>query len=138
MLEYVFFNETYRTRFAEYLADVGIDCTQKTDPIEDTLILCIEEPEDDDLWDQIDARYDEINALDQAETEADASGLSGAGIYIELANGERTLATVDPDVMNRILSVISMDEFNRFVETIVSSVEQPDDSPICKQLEKPT
>ena len=35
--------------------------------------------------------------------------------------------------MNRMLDVISMDEFNSFVETIVSSVEKPDDSPICEK-----
>ncbi|HGG60132.1 MAG TPA: hypothetical protein ENK26_09515 [Gammaproteobacteria bacterium] len=136
MLEYVFFNETFRAQFADYLQDAGVAWTLKTDPIEETLILCIDEPEDDELWDRIDAHYDALNARDQAQTEAESNDLSGAGIYIELANGERTLATIDPDIMNRILSVISMDEFNQFVETIVSSVERPDDSPICKQLEK--
>ncbi len=35
--------------------------------------------------------------------------------------------------MNRILDVISMDEFNDFIEAIVSSVENPDDSAICQK-----
>jgi hypothetical protein len=35
--------------------------------------------------------------------------------------------------MTRMLSVISRDELNDFVETIVRSVETPDDSPICKR-----
>ncbi len=56
---------------------------------------------------------------------------NAAGIYIQLAGGKQTVAQVNPDVMNRMLEVISMDEFNTFVETIVSSVENPDDSPIC-------
>jgi len=35
--------------------------------------------------------------------------------------------------MNRMLDVISMDEFNDFVEAIVTSVESPDDSAICQK-----
>lgn len=38
--------------------------------------------------------------------------------------------------MNRMLSVVSMDKFNAFIETIVRSVETPNDPSICQQLEK--
>jgi hypothetical protein len=49
-------------------------------------------------------------------------------------DGRQTVAQVDPDTVNRILSVLNMDEFNAFLETIVRSVEQPDDSPVCQRL----
>jgi hypothetical protein len=136
MLEYVFFSEKYRLLFGEFLTEHTIKFTTTTDSIEDTLFISIEEPEDSDLWDLIDEKFDVLNEQDQAEIEQDMDGMSGAGIYIELSNGENTLATVNPDVMNRMLSVISMDEFNAFIETIVHSVEKPDDSSICQQLEK--
>jgi len=136
MLEYVFFSEKYRLLFGEYLTEHAIKFETATDSIEDTLFISIEEPEDSNLWDLIDERFDALNELDQAEIEQGMDGMSGAGIYIELSTGENTLATVNPDVMNRMLSVISMDEFNAFVETIVHSVEKPDDSSICQQLEK--
>ncbi|HBS26093.1 MAG TPA: hypothetical protein DD827_03015, partial [Gammaproteobacteria bacterium] len=118
------------------LTEHAIKFETATDSIEDTLFISIEEPEDSNLWDLIDERFDALNELDQAEIEQGMDGMSGAGIYIELSTGENTLATVNPDVMNRMLSVISMDEFNAFVETIVHSVEKPDDSSICQQLEK--
>jgi len=136
MLEYVFFSEKYRLLFGECLTEHAIKFKTATDSIEDTLFISIEEPEDSNLWDLIDERFDALNELDQAEIEQGMDGMSGAGIYIELSTGENTLATVNPDVMNRMLSVISMDEFNAFVETIVHSVEKPDDSSICQQLEK--
>ncbi len=136
MLEYVFFNESFRQEFAAFLRQQQIDFELKTDPIEDMLILTTGEPEDEDLWDRLDEVYEEINARDQASTEAASTDLSGAGIYIELGDGRKTLACVEPDVINRMLTVISMDEFNRFIETVVQSVEHPDDSPICHHLEK--
>ena len=136
MLEYVFFSEKFRRQFGEFLSEQNVSFTTATDSIENTLFLSIEEPEDAALWDLLDDKFDALNGLDQAEIEQDMDGMSGAGIYIELSNGENTLATVNPDVMNRMLSAISMDEFNKFVETIVRSVEQPDDSSICQQLEK--
>ena len=136
MIEYIFVNEKFRQLFGDFLNARKINFTTGVDPIEDTPILSIEEPEDDELWDLIEEKYDELSVADQAETEKASTGVSGAGIYIELANGVRTLATVNPDTMNRILAAISMDEFNDLVEVIVRSVEKPDDSPICQQLGK--
>ena len=101
----------------------------------DSIVIKTPEDIDDDLWDELDD-YHEIlgvedqklleETMDDTETETNA-----AGIYIQLAGDKQTVAQVNPDVMNRMLGVISMDEFNTFVETIVSSVENPDDSPIC-------
>ena len=103
------------------------------DPIEGAAIVRIDEPEDE-IWDALDDYYDELSDADQAELEASADdSMSTAGIYIELSDGRKTLAKVRPEVMNRMLGAVSMDEFNEFVEVIVKSVEEPDDSPICKK-----
>ena len=101
--------------------------------------IVIETPEEieDDLWDVLDDYHDKLGVEEQkilevelakSETETNA-----AGIYIQLANGKQTVAQIDPDVMNRILSVISMDEFNCFIETIVSKIETPDNAVICEK-----
>ena len=136
MLEYVFFNEPFREEFANFLQQRKVAFELKTDPIEDILILSTEEPEDEDLWDLLDETYEEINLRDQAKTESASADLSGAGIYIELGDGRKTLACVEPDVINRMLTVVSMEEFNQFIEVVVKSVENPDDSPICHHLDK--
>ena len=54
--------------------------------------------------------------------------------FIAALNEHNLHAQVDPDVMGRMLRVITTDELNTFVDTIVRSVETPDDSPICKRL----
>ncbi len=132
MLEYVFFNDSFKARFIERLQSLNIAYEQTVDPIEGAAVVQIEEPEDE-LWDALDDYYDELSDADQVEMEsASGDAMSTAGIYIVLQDGRKTVAKIRPDVMNRMLSVVSMDEFNEFVETIVKSVEEPDDSPICK------
>lgn len=104
--------------------------------VQNAYILNVPETIDDDVWDEIDDIYDVLSAKDTLlvqENLDDNDEMSTAGIYIQLANAEQTVAKVNLDVMNRMLSVVSMDEFNEFIEVIVSSVEDPDDSPICKK-----
>ncbi len=133
MLEYVFFNDGFRLQFISRLESLGVSHEDAVDPIEGAAIVRIDEPEDE-IWDALDDYYDELSDADQAELEASADdSMSTAGIYIELSDGRKTLAKVRPEVMNRMLGAVSMDEFNEFVEVIVKSVEEPDDSPICKK-----
>ncbi len=132
MLEYVFFHDSFKKRFLARLDREGLAHEETVDPIEGAAVIRIEEP-DDALWDSLDDFYDELSDADQAEMESGSGdSMSTAGIYIALQDGRQTVAKIRPDVMNRMLSVISMDEFNEFVETIVKSVEEPDDTPICK------
>ena len=135
MLEYLFFNQEIADKFISFLNKKTLEWEQYIDPMLDSIIIKTSEDIDDELWDELDDYHEELSpedqkmleeAMDDTETETNA-----AGIYIQLAGGKQTVAQVNPDVMNRMLGVISMDEFNTFIETIVSSVENPDDSPIC-------
>jgi hypothetical protein len=136
-LEYLFFTQDVASKFITALEERGLAYTQQTEPVQNAIVLQISEGVDDDLWDELDELYDELSDEDQAILEAgleDEGSRSAAGIYLQLQNGSQTLAQVNPDIMNRILSVITMDELNDFLDTIVRSVENPDDSPICKVL----
>jgi len=137
MLEYLFFTQEIADKFISYLKGKNIQWEQKNDPMLGSIV--IETPEDieDDLWDELDDYHDSLGEEDQkileAELATSETETNAAGIYIQLANGEQTVAQINPEIMNRMLSVISMDEFNDFIETIVSSVENPDDAPICEK-----
>ena len=136
MLEYLFFTQEIADKFIAFLKNKNLIWEQKNDPMLDSIV--IETPEDieDDLWDELDDYHDSLVEEDQKILEAvlatSDTETNAAGIYIQLANGEQTVAQINPEIMNRMLSVISMDEFNDFIETIVSSVESPDDAPICE------
>ena len=136
VLEYLFFTRTIADQFAEKLLELGLAYEEEVESVQEAIVFKIPEGVSDAIWDELDDLYDELSVLDQGlleeETE-DETASSAAGIYLQLANGQQTIAQVDPAIVNRILSVVSMDEFNQFLEVIVKSVEQPDDSAICKR-----
>lgn len=136
VLEYLFFNRIVADQFAEALAKYGLPYQEEIEAVQEAIVFKIDEGVDPALWDALDDLYDELSVADQALLEdevEDDNAHSAAGIYLQLANGQQTIAQVDADMVNRILSVLSLDEFNQFVEVIVKSVEQPDDSAICQR-----
>ena len=136
VLEYLFFTQSIANKFIAALQKWGISYTQTQEAVQGGIVLKIAETEVEAYWDELDALYDDLSAEDQNLLEAgleDGNEKSTAGVYLQLQGGKQTVAQVDPNIMNRILSVISVEEFNAFIEIIVQSVEQPDDTPICKQ-----
>ena len=128
MLEYLFFNSVFATKFTQLLKDKSLGFEQQTESVQDAILITTSEDIDDDLWDEIDEAYDDLSAQDQLLLQSkldDDSKFNAAGIYIQLKDDQQTIARIDPDVMNRMLETISMNEFNTFIEAIVSSVEFP-------------
>ncbi len=137
MLEYLFFTQEIADKYIAFLKGKKLAWEQKNDPMLGSIVIETPEDIDDDLWDELDDYHESLGDEDQKILEAELAisetETNAAGIYIQLANGDQTVAQINPDIMNRMLSVISMDEFNEFIETIVSSVEKPDDAPICEK-----
>lgn len=136
MLEYLFFNAVFAQKFILILEQNSLPYQQQTESVHGSILIITPEDLDDGLWDTIDEVYDDLSEQDQHLLQSkldDDSKVNIAGIYIQLKNDKQTIANIDPDVMNRMLEKISMDEFNAFIEAIVSSVEVPDDTPFCEQ-----
>jgi len=140
MLDYLFFNQVIADKFIAFLEGKSLAWSQHNDPMLGSIVIKTSEDIESDLWDELDDYHDALGEEDQKLLEEalvdDETETNAAGIYIQLGSGNQTVAQINPEVMNRMLGVISMDEFNEFVETIVSSVENPDDSPICKIISK--
>lgn len=135
MLEYLFFNQRFCDEFTSTLTGKQIGYEIEIESVQNSLNVKVPEFTDDALWNAIDEIYEALSEKDTEllqESFEDEDSVSTAGIYIQLANEQQTIAKVDPDMVNQILSVLSMEEFNQFIEVIVDSVENPDDSPICK------
>jgi hypothetical protein len=137
VIEYLFFTRAIADEFAKVLQQHKLDYQEQNESLQAAIVFQLDENIDQVLWTELDELYDELSIQDQMlleEGTTDLSARSTAGIYLQLMDGRQTVAQVDPDTVNRILSVLNMDEFNAFLETIVRSVEQPDDSPVCQQL----
>ncbi|WP_298607185.1 hypothetical protein [uncultured Thiothrix sp.] len=136
VLEYLFFTRAIADQFASALSEHSVDYQEEIEAVQEAIVFKIPESIGQPLWDELDDLYDELSIADQAlleEAVEDENAQTAAGLYLQLANGQQTIAQVDPALVNRILSVLSLEEFNQFLDTIVKSVEQPNDSAICQR-----
>lgn len=133
MLEFVFFDPRPRQLFVDFLASEGI-AAQQADAV-DCLEVAIDENIDDRLLLQVESRYDELMAMDQALFEAgdETSARSSAGVVVKLANGETVYARVNPELLARIMTVLTPTELGDVVNAIVDAVENPDRRGLCRR-----
>ncbi|MEJ1296668.1 MAG: hypothetical protein RPU64_13515 [Candidatus Sedimenticola sp. (ex Thyasira tokunagai)] len=133
MLEYIFFDQRPWTLFDKFLKEKGLEPESVHE--EQGYLVSIPDDTDDDLMESIEAYYDEM--LDMNESlflEQQGEGqVHAAGVSVSLSDGRSVDAMVDPELLNRMLEVVSTDELGRFVTAIVDAVENPDDRPFCRR-----
>ena len=133
MLEYIFFHDEPRKQFLQYIESLDIPHVAQDDTM--GMIVAIPEELGEDIEDEIEVHYDKL--MEDAEerlTEAgEAAEKDVAAMTISLQSGDTIYASVEPKVLNRILSVITTQELNDPVNSIVSSVENPDERPFCNR-----
>lgn len=136
MLEYVFFDPRPRDRFADYVDGLGVAVQQESD--DDLLKVLLPEDLDDGLSEQIEDFYDQMMELNQAlyeqEGDSDDVGYHTAGITVQLKDGGNVYAQVDPNLLGRIMQVLTPTEFNDVVNAIVEAVESPDSRTLCQRM----
>jgi len=136
MLEYVFFDERPRDQFVTFLQQKSVELKLEED--EGLLKVWISEDLDDDLDEAIEDFYDDMMALNQQLYEDENNdaevGYNAAGIVLELNTGDNVYAQVDPELLGRIMTVVTPDEFNTVVNAIVEAVENPDARTPCQRI----
>ena len=136
MLEYVFFDERPRDQFVTFLQQKSVELKLEED--EGLLKVWISEDLDDDLDEAIEDFYDDMMALNQQLFEDENNdaevGYNAAGIVLELNTGDNVYAQVDPELLGRIMTVVTPDEFNTVVNAIVEAVENPDARTPCQRI----
>lgn len=134
-IEFAFLHPGAHERFLEAAHARGLSVSWHEDAIGTGAIIV--RVQEEGLTPEIE---DELEALaltldEEGQSWADASGgdirLSAVGIVVHLADGRQSLARVEPDMVRRILTVLSPEELGQFVAKIADAVENPDDSPIC-------
>jgi len=137
LLEYIFFHEDPCNQFKKFLQSKSVELLKEGVDETDVaaLVLYIADDLDDELSDQIEDFYDEMMELNESLVmqDEDSDEMNNVGLAVSLSDGRSVLATVDPDVLNRILTVISHDELGKLVDTIADAVESPDERPLCKR-----
>jgi len=133
MLEYIFFHQQSLEQFVMRLEQQSIPYQARDDNM--GLVVAVADDLPDAITDPLDAYYDKL--LEDAENlsveEGEAAENYTAGLNITLSDGRTTSVEVAPELLNRILGAISFAELNQLLEAIVSSVENPDNRPLCRR-----
>lgn len=136
MLEYVFFDPRPRDGFLEFLLELGLQPVVEEQ--EDLIQVSLPEDLEEALALQIEDHYDRMMALDRSLYETEAApgevGYQAAGITLALQDGSNVYAEVSPDLLGRIMQVLSPQEFNQVVNAIVQAVENPDARSLCQRM----
>ena len=137
LLEYIFFHKQPCDQFKEFLQNKHVELLKEG--IDETdveaFVVYIADDLDDKISEEIEDFYDQMMELNESLVvqDEDTDEMNNVGLAVSLNDGRSVLATVDPDVLNRILTVISHDELGKLVDTIADAVENPDERPLCKR-----
>lgn len=145
LMEYVFFDEALATRFQAYCERLGASTklvSEQTHTDEDSFTVVINAILADDVNDQIEEHYGEMLFGEQAaQIEGNDNGgalADACGVQVQLQSGEFTTVAIHPETMNKILSVLSIDELQQFLAQVAEDIENPKNGPICARKDLPT
>ncbi len=137
MIEYIFFHQKPHNLFCQFLQqkDIPFDINKDETDIEGLLVTLADDL-DEQISDDIENYYDELLDMDEELLVEDPNDtIDQAGLAVTLNSGESTFASIKPDVLNRMLTVVTRDEVAEFIDAIVNAVETPDNRPLCKREE---
>ena len=131
MLEYIFFHDEQRKQFIHYLLKQDIPYVEQNDSM--GMVVAVPEDMGEETEELVESHYDKL--MEDAEElligDGEVAEKDVAAITITLDDGKTIYASVSPNVINRVLCVITTQELNDLVNSIVSSVLNPDERPIC-------
>lgn len=143
--EYLFFDESLAKRFQELCGGMGLKGEiQKglTHLDDDTYTVLVKDFMSLNASLQLEELYSDILFGEQAaliEGNSDKGALADAcGVQVQLESGDFTTVAIHPEIMNKILSVLSIDELQAFLSQVAEDVENPKSGPICARKDLPT
>ncbi|WP_321325189.1 hypothetical protein [Thiomicrorhabdus sp.] len=145
LMEYMFFDEALAKRFQTYCENLGVatelvvDITHTDD---DSFTIKIADGLDDTLMEKIEEEYGDMLFGEQAaqvEGNDDGGAIADAcGVQVQLSSGQFTTVAIHPEIMNKILSVLTIDELQQFLSQVAEDIENPKMGPICSRESLPT
>lgn len=132
-IEYIFFHEALRDRFACFAQGRNVTCQVRRDAM-DGFVAELPEELDEKLLDAVDSEY-ELLMLEQerlAESEEGWVTQDVMGVDITLADGSVCVVKIPDAIVRRLSEHFTPEEIHQLVSAIARSVEDPVDTPICR------
>lgn len=144
-MEYVFFDESLAKRFQKFCENLGVKTeieAELTHTDDDSFTIKIVDNLSDEVTEQLEEEYGEMLFGEQAsmiEGNDEAGAIADAcGVQVQLQSGQFTTVAIHPETMNKILSVLSIDELQQFLSQVAEDIENPKMGPICSRKDLPT
>lgn len=134
MLEYIFFNKKTCYLFENTAISAGINPI--IDCADDCFTVRLPEDLDEVTLEKLENDYDKLMDIDRDLTEQQqdsANDIHAAGITVQLKDGRVVCASVTPELLNKVMQSISVDELNTLVCAITEAVENPDERSLCQR-----
>ncbi|HID30059.1 MAG TPA: hypothetical protein EYP19_08650 [Desulfobacterales bacterium] len=133
MFEYVFFNEALKGRFVAMLDEEAVAWTSRNS--DESFSVFVSEDIDDDIEERLEAVYDGL--MDEQRSivvgdEMDAGdGIHRVGVQFSNAEGVVGQVHLDPELVNRLLRDISIEELQELVQTVAIQVMSGGTGALC-------
>ncbi|MDG6778883.1 hypothetical protein QCB44_09205 [Thiomicrorhabdus sp. zzn3] len=144
-MEYVFFSEALADKFVAYCSGFGVGfevISEELHPGELSFTVQMKGQLDDETIEKIEDYYNDLFFGEQAaqiEGNDENGALADAcGVQVQLQSGEFTTVAIHPEIMNKILSVLTVDELQSFLSQVAEDIENPKSGPICRREDLPS
>lgn len=145
LMEYVFFDESLAKRFQVYCENLGVKTELQADLThtdDDSFTIKLNQKISLEIVDEIEEEYGKLFFGEQAsmiEGNDEIGAIADAcGVQVLLQSGQFTTVAIHPEIMNKILSVLSIDELQQFLAQVAEDVESPKLGPVCSREDLPT
>jgi len=132
MLDYIFFDDTLRTAFIEFVRGKNVAYTEKQDGM--GTVIAIGEDLDEETSEALETRYDELMDAQAALTDQAEGGANKhlAGVRITLDDGTPCLVPLEPEIANRLLGAFSVEEIQALFSHIARSIANRGENTLCR------
>ncbi|MBF6059085.1 MULTISPECIES: hypothetical protein [Thiomicrorhabdus] len=144
-IEYLFFDLSLAQRFQSFCHDLGLSTELEADEThmgESSYSVKLSDDIEESISEQLEAEYDDLLFGEQAAqidgNDEDGALADACGVQVKLKSGIYTTVAIHPEIMNKILSVLSIDELQQFLAQVAEDIEEPKTGPICSRRDLPT
>ena len=132
MIEYIFFDAGLRDKFVTYADERNVPCTLSDDSM--GLLVAIDEEYPEELIDELEDRYDELQQEQAALCESAGELKRLSGFNFRLPNGEPRMVPVKNDIANRLMANFSLEEIQSLLDAVAACALMPGEEHLCKIL----
>lgn len=142
--EYTFFDRPIAEKFVSFIQSQKLSAEIREDktPLDEiSFEVSVIGTMDDEQADALEDYYSDLLFGEQAAqvegNSAEGVLADACGVQVQLQNGIYTTVAIKPEIMNKILSVLTVDELQSFLAQVAEDIENPKSGPICSRKDLP-